>query len=148
MATVAAQAVGSLIIMGMCFLQGVWQLSKVDVLALVIAFVALFCAQILDAPALGIVLTLVADGSGRCLMIRKAARVPGADRILAWAINLGAGPPAIAAAMLTGGGMLLLSPAYLLVVDGVMVAAIRSKRWKGDDELEVRLSGAIAPTTA
>jgi hypothetical protein len=146
--TVAAQALGSLTVMGICFFQGGWQLSGVDVLALSIALAALLCAQILDAPALGTILSLVADGAGMCLIIRKVACVPGADRILAWAINLGAGPPAIAAAIITGGGMLLLSPIYLLMVDMLVIVAIRSRRWKRYDKLETRRIGITMPVSA
>lgn len=136
-ATVFAQALGSFIIMGICILKGGWQFSRGDAPALIIAFTALLCAQIWDVPRLGIVLTLVAHSAGMFLIIRKAATTPNADRVLAWAINMGAGPPAIISAMITGGDvMLVLSPLYLMAVDGLMVAAIRSKRWKRYDVLE------------
>jgi hypothetical protein len=135
--TVVAQALGSFTVMGICFFQGGWQLGRVDILALFIAFVALLCAQIFDAPALGTTLTIVADSAGMFLIIRKAARVPGAEHALAWSISLAAGPPAIIAAIITGGGMLLLSPIYLILVDGLAVVAIRSQRWKRYDDLAV-----------
>ena len=144
-AAVAAQALGSLIITAICFFQGGWRLGKVDILALIIVFIALACARMFDAPALGTVLTLVADSVGMCLIIRKAARVPGAERVLAWALSVGAGPFAIATAALTGGGMLLLSPIYLIVVNGLVIIAVRSQRWKQYDEQEPRQIGVALP---
>jgi hypothetical protein len=140
-ATVSAQAGGSFIIMGICIVRGgwrgSWQFTRADVPALIIAFTALLCAQLWDIPRLGVVLTLVAHSAGMYLIIRKAATVPNADRVLAWAINMGAGPPAIIAAIITSNEvMLIMSPLYLMAVDGLMVVAIRSKRWKRYDTLE------------
>jgi len=149
LSTVATQAVGSFVIMLMSIRNGGWQFGKTDFAALIIAIAALSSAQLFDEAGLGTVLTLVADGAGMFLIIRNAACVPGADRPLAWTISMLAGPPAIAATVLAGGGiMLLLSPIYLMTVDALVVIAIRSQRWKRHGAPVVALTSVTASASA
>ena len=149
LSTVAAQALGSFVIMLMSIRNGGWQFGKTDFVAIVIAVVALSCAQLFDEAGLGTVLTLVADGAGMFLIIRNAACIPGADRPLAWIISILAGPPAIAATVLAGGGvMLLLSPIYLMTVDVLVLVAIWSQRWKRHDVPMATPAATTVPASA
>lgn len=124
-----AQTLGVTVIFLLSLKLGIGGLHRRDVTSLIVAAVGLVLWALTNQPIIAILLVIVVDAAGAWLTVYKAYQDPGSETIVTWwldAISNLLGVLAVGSLNIT----LLSYPAYLLLANGAVVAAIYLARFK------------------
>lgn len=124
-----AQTIGVAVIFLLSLKLGTGGLHRRDIISLLVAVVGLVLWVLTNRPIMAILLVIVVDAAGAWLTIYKAYKDPGSETLITWwldTISNLLGVLAVGSLNVT----LLSYPAYLLLANGAVVAAIYLARLK------------------